>query len=158
MPLIRKDRHPIAGGVHILAAQVDVEYEIIAEKIRFPLDFQISAIACGILGDGLQSASSSTAGIRSRRRSSPRDAQALPRLTESSKTSNLPMRTQSAVSKLSAKLSPAYGMRKLRRKTPIRNRSARCASKQALPSMTRWMILARLGAVRISIGSQRLFW
>ena len=44
--------HPIAGGVHILAAQVDVEYEIVADKIRFPLDFQISAIACGILGDG----------------------------------------------------------------------------------------------------------
>lgn len=59
------------------------------------------------------------------------------------------------VSKLSAKLSPAHGMRKLRRKTSIRNRSTIFANEQALPSMTRWMILARLGAARISISSQR---
>lgn len=67
----------------------------------------------------------------------------------------LPMRAQSPVSKLSAKLSPAHGMRKLRRKTSIRNRSTIFANEQALPSMTRWMILARLGAARISISSQR---
>lgn len=103
----------------------------------------------------LQSASSSTAGIRSRRRLSPRDARALPRLTESSKTSNLPMRAQSAVSKLSVKSSPTHGMRKLRRKASIQNRSTIFANEQALPSMSRWMILARLGAARISISSQR---
>lgn len=103
----------------------------------------------------LQSAISSTAGIRSRRHLSPRDARTLPRSTESSKTSNLPMRAQSPVSKLPAKLSPAHGMRKLRRKTSIRNRSTIFANEQALPSMTRWMILARLGAARISISSQR---
>ncbi len=98
---------------------------------------------------------SSTVGIRSRRRLSPLDARTLPRSIESSKTSNLPMRAQSPVSKLSAKLSPAHGMRKLRRKTSIRNRSTIFANEQALPSMTRWMILARLGAARISISSQR---
>lgn len=78
---------------------------------------------------------SSTAGIRSRRRLSPRDARTLPRLTESSKTSNLPMRAQSPVSKLPAKLSPAHGMRKLRRKTSIRNRSTKFASMPAMLSM-----------------------
>lgn len=109
----------------------------------------VPAIGC------LQSAISSTAGIRSRRRLSPLDARTLPRSIESSKTSNLPMRAQSPVSKLSAKLSPAHGMRKLRRKTSIRNRSTIFANEQALPSMTRWMILARLGAARISISSQR---
>lgn len=109
----------------------------------------LPAIGC------LQSAISSTAGIRSRRRLSPLDARTLPRSIESSKTSNLPMRAQSPVSKLSAKLSPAHGMRKLRRKTSIRNRSTIFANEQALPSMTRWMILARLGAARISISSQR---
>lgn len=77
----------------------------------------------------------------------------LPRSTESSKTSNLPMRAQSAVSKPSAKSSPAHGLRKPRRKTPIRNRLTIFANEQALPSMTRWMILAQLGAVRISISS-----
>lgn len=80
---------------------------------------------------------------------------ALPRLTESSKTSNLPMRAQSAVSKLSVKSSPTHGMRKLRRKASIQNRSTIFANKQALPSMSRWMILARLGAARISISSQQ---
>lgn len=93
--------------------------------------------------------------IRSRRRSLPRDAQALPRLTESSKTSNLPMRVQSAVSKLSVKSSPAHGMRKPQRKAPIQNLSTRCANGPALPSMDRRMMLARLCAVRISISSPR---
>lgn len=55
----------------------------------------------------------------------------------------------------SSKLSPAHGMRKLRRKTSIRNRSTIFANEQALSSMARWMILARLGAARISISSQR---
>lgn len=103
----------------------------------------------------LQSASSSTAGIRSRRRSSPREVRALPRSTESSKTSNLPMRAQSAVSRLSAKSSPAHGMRKPQRKAPIQNLSTRCANGPALPSMVRWMFLAWSRAVRISISSQR---
>lgn len=78
-----------------------------------------------------------------------------PRLTESSKTSNLPMRAQSAVSKLSVKSSPTHGMRKPRRKASIQNRSTIFANEQALPSMSRWMILARLGAARISISSQQ---
>lgn len=79
----------------------------------------------------------------------------LPRSTESSKTSNLPMRTQSAVSKLSAKSSPAHGMRKLRRKMLIQNRSTRFASKLTMPSMARWMMLAQSHAMRISISSPR---
>lgn len=83
------------------------------------------------------------------------EARTLPRLTESSKTSNLPMRVQFAVSKLSAKSSPAHGMRKLRRKTPIQNLSTRCANGPTILSMGRRMMLARLGAVRISISSQR---
>lgn len=63
--------------------------------------------------------------------------------------------TQFAVSKLSAKSSPVHGMRKPRRKTPIRNRSTRFASKPAMLSMTRWRILMPLSAVRISISSLR---
>lgn len=91
----------------------------------------------------------------SRRRFSLRNAQALHLLTESSKTSNLLMRAQSAVSRPSVKSSPTPGMRKLQRKTPTRNRSTRFVSKPATLSMTRWMIPVRLHSVRISISSLR---
>lgn len=66
---------------------------------------------------------------------SPRDARTLPRSTESSKTSNLPMRAQSPVSKLSVKSSPAHGMRKPRRTTSTQNRSTKFASMPAMLSM-----------------------
>ena len=59
----------------------------------------------------------------------------LPRSTESSKTSNLPMRVQFAVSKLSVKSSPAHGMRKPRRTSSTQNRSTKFASMPAMLSM-----------------------
>ena len=58
-----------------------------------------------------------------------------PGSTESSKTSNLPMRAQSPVSKLSVKSSPAHGMRKPRRTTSTQNRSTKFASMPAMLSM-----------------------
>lgn len=113
-----------SSGKQTLPVTISYSPSTCAAKI-----WTLPAIGC------LQSAISSTAGIRSRRRLSPRDARTLPRSTESSKTSNLPMRAQSPVSKLSVKSSPAHGMRKPRRTTSTQNRSTKFASMPAMLSM-----------------------